>query len=125
MAAPAAANTCTATAAGSQISFSFGAAVRGLTLTGTGQANPRGRDHTVSLTVHRAGSVVYRFSANMSTDYVYTAIWSYGAMVKGVRHATLITKDGKHNSGTVDGRKLLSLSGRQRSDFPAERRYLR
>jgi hypothetical protein len=108
------ANECAMTGTASQLKISFGSSVRGLTLTGTGQVSARGIDHTLSMTVRRAGAVLFRFNAILSIEGIYSATWRYGTMVRGIRTARLSTQDGKHISGTVNGRKLLTVTRSKR-----------
>ena len=104
------AGKCTLTASPSELITAFRARVADLTLAGEGRADPRGPEKRLSLNINRGGETVLKFESNLSASGSFSQTWHYGPMVKGVREARLVTRDGKRIEGTINGRRLTSFT---------------
>jgi hypothetical protein len=101
---------CTVTSLDSGVITAFGTSVGDLNVIGAGRTTPRALDKQLSFSIDQAGALVMQFDSNLSSDGAYTATWRYGTMVNGIRDATLVTRDGKHIEGTVNGRALMPFT---------------
>jgi len=106
---------CSMRADGSRLIHAFRTRVGDLNVIGEGSADTRGPGKHLSMTIDRAGVPLLNFDGTLSGAGVYTATWRYGAMVGGVREATLVTRDGNRIEGTVNGRQLTPFTARASS----------
>lgn len=107
--------TCTMTVGTSERVTDFRTVSGNLTLVGQSRAALRGIDTQLTFAVQQAGETVLQVDSTLSPTGTYTTNWHYGSMVKGVRDATLVTKDGKVIGGAVDGHTLKSFTRSSRA----------
>jgi hypothetical protein len=107
--------TCTMTIGTSERVTNFRTVSGNLTLVGQSRAALHGIDTQLTFTVQQAGETVFQVDSTLSPTGTYTTNWHYGSMVKAVRDATLVTKDGKVIGGSLDGHTLKSFTGTSRA----------
>jgi hypothetical protein len=113
--APADAGMCTVTAIGSQLITTFLTRVGELTVAGEGRADRQGPGKHLVLNIRRDGDTVLHFESSIAAPGILSQTWNYGPMVKGVRKAQLVTRDGKRIEGAIDGRRLAPFTNEARS----------